>query len=338
MSYDAWGQRRVASTWQAGAVTTSEHRGYTGHEHLDDIGVIHMNGRIYSPSLGRVLSPDPVTQAPQNGQNYNRYTYVFNNPLRYTDPSGLRGETGKVHCTDACAPNRPAVPGFLEETLVTASFPRRDSNAATLGFAYGGSTGAVGDRISSHYDRTIQQRTEAGDALSDNGEPVLVPDGAASALEPGQCDEQGCRAFMHGRVSGAGVRGSTLPILQELSFRFPILDQDLVDFAAGVGDALLFGAGPIARETMSIDGGIDPTSSSYAAGFTTGFATSAAIGGGTVSLGFRSSGPLRMINQNRHFRIGYGSHQGHSVFRLGGNYVERLFGRRHIDLGDAGPL
>lgn len=48
-----------------------------------------MNGRIYDPRLGRMLSPDPVTQAPENGQNYNRYTYVFNNPLKYTDPSGF---------------------------------------------------------------------------------------------------------------------------------------------------------------------------------------------------------------------------------------------------------
>ena len=48
-----------------------------------------MNGRIYSPKLGRMLSPDPVTQAPENGQNYDRYTYAFNNPLKYTDPSGF---------------------------------------------------------------------------------------------------------------------------------------------------------------------------------------------------------------------------------------------------------
>jgi hypothetical protein len=34
-----------------------------------------------------MLSPDPVTQAPENGQNYNRYTYAYNNPLKYTDPS-----------------------------------------------------------------------------------------------------------------------------------------------------------------------------------------------------------------------------------------------------------
>jgi RHS repeat-associated protein len=52
------------------------------------VRAVHMNGRIYSPKLGRMLSPDPVTQAPENGQNYNRYSYAYNNPLRYTDPSG----------------------------------------------------------------------------------------------------------------------------------------------------------------------------------------------------------------------------------------------------------
>ena len=36
-----------------------------------------------------MLSPDPVTQAPENGQNYNRYTYAYNNPLKYSDPSGF---------------------------------------------------------------------------------------------------------------------------------------------------------------------------------------------------------------------------------------------------------
>lgn len=89
-SYDAWGLRRGATDWTSTVTgTTYGLRGYTGHEHLDDIGVIHMNGRIYSPKLGRMLSPDPVTQAPENGQNYNRYTYALNNPLKYTDPSGF---------------------------------------------------------------------------------------------------------------------------------------------------------------------------------------------------------------------------------------------------------
>ncbi|WP_444923822.1 RHS repeat-associated core domain-containing protein [Microbulbifer sp. DLAB2-AF] len=65
-------------------------RGYTGHEHLDRTGLIHMNGRIYDPTLGRFLSPDPIVQAPTYSQNWNRYSYVFNNPLSFTDPSGYR--------------------------------------------------------------------------------------------------------------------------------------------------------------------------------------------------------------------------------------------------------
>jgi len=47
-----------------------------------------MNGRLYDPVLGRMLSPDPYIQLPGFAQNYNRYSYVWNNPLIYTDPSG----------------------------------------------------------------------------------------------------------------------------------------------------------------------------------------------------------------------------------------------------------
>lgn len=63
-------------------------RGYTGHEQLDDSGLIHMNGRIYDPELGRMLSPDPFVQVPEYSQNFNRYSYVLNNPLNATDPTG----------------------------------------------------------------------------------------------------------------------------------------------------------------------------------------------------------------------------------------------------------
>ena len=64
-------------------------RGFTLHEHLDEMGVIHMNGRIYDPLIGRFMSADPIIQAPGNLQNYNRYSYVMNNPLNLTDPSGF---------------------------------------------------------------------------------------------------------------------------------------------------------------------------------------------------------------------------------------------------------
>lgn len=92
LSNDPWGQR-VEEQWDGitldeGFEPLGSARGYTDHEHLDGVGLIHMNGRVYDPLLGRFLSPDPFVQAPYNTQSYNRYSYVFNNPLSFTDPSG----------------------------------------------------------------------------------------------------------------------------------------------------------------------------------------------------------------------------------------------------------
>ena len=90
LSFDPWGRRRNPTDWSFDNVSTSFlfDRGYTGHEHLDEFGLINMNGRVYDPFLARFLSPDPLVQAPGYGQNYNRYSYAFNNPLKYTDPDG----------------------------------------------------------------------------------------------------------------------------------------------------------------------------------------------------------------------------------------------------------
>ena len=91
LSYDAWGVRR-ATDWQAGSVTTTTRRGYTDHEMLDGLGLVHMNGRIYDSALGRFLSPDPINQDIYHTQTNNAYSYVFNNPLSLTDPTGMEAE------------------------------------------------------------------------------------------------------------------------------------------------------------------------------------------------------------------------------------------------------
>src|SRR5205823_2927396 len=66
--------------------------GFTGHRHDDELGLIDMQGRIYDPSQKRFLAPDPHVTDPLFGQSYNRYAYVLNNPLRYTDPTGFAEE------------------------------------------------------------------------------------------------------------------------------------------------------------------------------------------------------------------------------------------------------
>ena len=90
MSFEAFGSRRNVdwNTTGNGIAALEVHHGFTGHEHLDEVGIIHMNGRLYDPQLGRFLSPDVQVQYPENSQSFNRYSYVHNNPLSYTDPSG----------------------------------------------------------------------------------------------------------------------------------------------------------------------------------------------------------------------------------------------------------
>ena len=90
LDYAAFGGRRSPTDpHAAGTASPNTPRGYTGHEYVDGTGVIHMNGRIYDSELGRFLQADPVIQAPHNTQSWNAYTYVFNNPFAYTDPTGM---------------------------------------------------------------------------------------------------------------------------------------------------------------------------------------------------------------------------------------------------------
>lgn len=80
----------LASVDEITLETTTQ--GFTGHEHLDSTGLIHMGGRVYEPEIGRFLSPDPFVQDPEFTQSYNRYSYVFNNPLGLVDPSGFQSQ------------------------------------------------------------------------------------------------------------------------------------------------------------------------------------------------------------------------------------------------------
>ena len=98
-AYDPFGKRRSANGSYdpfgnivadfSPAQNAGTDRGFTQHEHLDDVGIIHMNGRLFDPNLGRFLQADRFIQAPTDLQNYNRYAYCLNNPLTCTDPTGL---------------------------------------------------------------------------------------------------------------------------------------------------------------------------------------------------------------------------------------------------------
>ena len=91
LGYDVWGARRNPDETSANPASFNlpvGRRQFTGQEQIPDVGLVNMNGRLYDPSLGRFLSPDPNVQLAGDLQSYNRYSYAGNNPLRYTDPSG----------------------------------------------------------------------------------------------------------------------------------------------------------------------------------------------------------------------------------------------------------
>lgn len=98
-AYDPWGQRRESGgaadpgqllefDWSL-ASSSGTANGFTGHQHLDDVGLVHMNGRLYDPRLGLFMQADPFVQDMLDLQNYNRYGYCMASPMGCTDPSGL---------------------------------------------------------------------------------------------------------------------------------------------------------------------------------------------------------------------------------------------------------
>lgn len=97
-SYDPFGQRRFTTgaadlsqsleyDWSL-ATSAGTANGFTGHQHLDDVGLIHMNGRLFDGRLGVFVQADPMIQAPGNLQSYQRYGYCLASPMACTDPSG----------------------------------------------------------------------------------------------------------------------------------------------------------------------------------------------------------------------------------------------------------
>ena len=153
-SFDAFGLRRHTDWTKdtSGSLLTANlwnHRGFTDHEQLDNVGLIHMQGRVYDPSLGRMLSPDPVMGYLDTPQLLNPYSYVMNNPLSYTDPSGyflsglrkfirrlggfLRGNVGKI------------AGGFIGATICAGTAGAGCALGPALSASIGSSVGSVVD-------------------------------------------------------------------------------------------------------------------------------------------------------------------------------------------------
>jgi len=167
-SFDAWGKRRDEAAWSSGppssgsipAFPTIDRRGYTDHEHLDNLELVHMNGRVYDPVIGRFLSADPFIPDPYDPQSLNRYSYVRNNPTSRTDPSGFFDS-----CPDCFGPDRGGGPslGFPQARFVLSRPPTTFGWAApsAVGVPSAGASPSELKPDFARYDQSLEARLAA---------------------------------------------------------------------------------------------------------------------------------------------------------------------------------
>ncbi len=160
--YNAWGKRMQ---YQSNYPQHTTHnplldRGYTGHEHLSSVGLVHMNGRLYDPSVRRFLGPDNFIQDPYNTQNFNRYSYVLNSPLVYTDPSG-ESILGAIIIGIAVGVTSNAVLNLMNDV----PWWHGAGKSAVIGGVSGGLSFGIGE-IATHWTNQALMHAATGGAMS----------------------------------------------------------------------------------------------------------------------------------------------------------------------------
>ena len=226
--------------------------GFTGHQMDDDLGLVNMKGRIYDPSQRRFLSPDPFVPRPMNAQSYNRYSYVYNNPLNLTDPSGFTGEdSGSTACDPrnaSCNPpdDHTAGPGPYGSVV-------DNPNAAECGGSSGRSCGSPPPVPKKHAVAPVP-------SVASKFHVVLVPvvDGGSDKWNPHTFEGQVQRGLF-GSSPEVDYLAATQPS--------PEVSRAVMGFVPGVNSALVFG---------------DPKSSTFDKTLAVGTDLLSVVGVGTV--------------------------------------------------------
>jgi RHS repeat-associated protein len=202
---------------------------------LDDFGLIHMNGRIYDPEIGRFLSCDPYVQVPEFSQNFNRYTYVLNNPLTLTDPSGHNWVGimfGGIYVD--VAKNNPRI-AEIGNLIITIAITH--TAGPTIGGAIGGalnaytSGGTTGDVIRGAAVGAAQGYI-SGNFLHGLGEAASA---ARSGIVSGQSSVLQATVLTAEHVAGHAILGGIASAAMGGKFQDGFLSAGLSTLAFGMG-------------------------------------------------------------------------------------------------------
>jgi RHS repeat-associated protein len=163
-----------------GTVDFLQHR-YTGQEQDPETGLYFYHARYYNPVLGRFLSPDSIVPGAGNPQSLNRYSYVTNNPVNLTDPSGhfsLGGFLGSIGSIIAGVAVGVLAGGWGASPIVAGMLGGAAAGAVNsavnggnlganilAGAAFGGFAGGVGGPLSQALGGGLQGAVGSGALL-----------------------------------------------------------------------------------------------------------------------------------------------------------------------------
>lgn len=308
LAYDAWGKRRNADwTPIVGISGASYDRGFTGHEHIDIFSLINMNGRVYDPILGRFIQADPFIQDILDLQNLNRYSYVNNNPLSYTDPSGYLFKKLLKKVAQAI------------KSVVKAVGHAIKNVGKAIGKTVGSALKQAGHFLKKHWKEIVVVAVAVGVGVLTGGAGVILSGAAAGfassttgALLNGASFSSALKAGLRGSVIGGVTAGLTSGVG---IIAADIATQNVVaGFAAKVvGHGIVQGgmnaihggsftsgflSGSFAAGVAPFSSEINSATGRVIAGAIAG-GTASALGGGKFSNGAISGSFVAMYNQNK---------------------------------------
>jgi len=250
-NFDAWGRKRNPNDWSYNNVPVNPdwlYRGYTGHEHLSEFALINMNGRMFDPVQGRMMSPDNYVQEPLGTQSFNRYAYCINNPLKYTDPTG----------------DHFLVDDLISGTvggLINLGSQLLSGNVHNIGQAFGYFGVGFAAGVAFEYGGPIASGIilGAGNAWVGGGSPMDMVKGAitgaiTSSLAAGMGDIFGGTGIISGAANGAarGVAAGATGAAMQSVMDGNSIGETLSNIGKGAVGGGAFGAG-----FGAINGGMD---------------------------------------------------------------------------------
>lgn len=260
---------------------------YTGQEMDKETGLYNYNARIYDPGLGRFLTPDSIVSDPSNPQSLNRYAYVMNNPMNYTDPTGHTCVSGyDVDIDSFCTGDDSTTATTINDPLGAGSASWLDNYVSWAPDWFSSSLSQWGSNDIQSYEFELDGISVSANQITEGGEDTAlsqnswVPSGGVTQTEVGL----GASATGFGlSLAGANPRSLVTGIATwSGAFVFAFAPSQRVSdyggLAVSVADTslALASAGAVVLKTARsaiVTGGITPYSlmiSSFGLGYTFG--------------------------------------------------------------------